>query len=1295
MALLPSASIINVDPNTLQPQTFSPVDGDIIPNFEINSLFNPQTDIIEFFIYDSNNNLLTSEYNFTGWSLNQESSTTNPGELEVLILDPLNDAINNGYDLGEINLVYNFISNKLGSSNSITYYIDEVSSDRTELRLKSNNTQVDLISSFAEFSSSVLSNNEYFDEFYLNFGDNNYIIGINALLESSSSILIKLYESLLPQFGVDSTCYIVTKTAESVAYNIRFDNVISIIDNTISLRGPNYNIEVKNLGGPTTDYLNKNSILNSPVTTSQYQISSILNTKGVEINADYTDFSTFVHFSSAKKRLENFYYKVKSIEDYQNDLNNILSISGNTQSTFAVSSSKNIIQSQIDNIITNFDGYEYYLYYESSSWAWPKSNNLYPYALESTGSSNVISWYDNIIESASIFDDSNQNNLIYTIPEFIREDSDNINYESFIYMMGQFFDVLWLHTKGITDKLNSDNRLLAGVSKDLVADVIKSLGVETYTNNYALQNLYTAFIGVDSSGSYLPPTGSELITNYIAVNSGSFPYSIDEINKEIYKRLYHNISYILKKKGTVQAIRELANIYGIPPTILRISEFGGRDKLQDTGDYYQDIFNYAYTTDPQNLPAVRIPFSINGSSVTQVSPRTILLRFKAPTFFSNQDYNALPSQSLFYLGIAGGVEGNVTTKPFALTIQYTGSLLSGSYSGSIIDSYYQYGNVTFFLSGSTGTIYSSSVYLPIFNEDWWSIMVRRSNTGIDLFVKNKAYNGFDGNIIGFQASSSIITSDTGSWVTPFTGVSGVGGSPNNRAIIRLGNGLYSYDNKTYSRFSGSFQEFRYYSVPLNEKSFDSYVLNPLSIEGNGLPEIFSAIKSNPTSYNILRFRAPLGADLIGGTSQSLFDNSLAFNDECFDLKSIHPAVTGSMPTQSSWPGGYGTNFITSSSRYLLPTTSSLNVSWSFQPNVETIFIKEPVAGIKNRVTNKIQLEQNIAPGNTLSSLISIQQNNLPQSGTYTSDVNYLEVVFSPQNEINDDISDQLGGFNIGEYISPDEIYGSSSLTYYPALQDLSKDYFKKYIHPYNTWDYIRLIKFYDNSLFKLIKDFVPARTTLSSGILIKQHLLERNRYALPDPNAITTITYVTSASINNIEYNLGNILLTASINSTPGLLDGQKIYSASGDYNSNPILVPEGGTAGVMPDAQSLFGPLGSSSFSGLNLSITQSWSGFNNTVVGLVPFTQSTQDEFYNGEFSGSKLTVTEQRLISEDCEILLYAPTEIISYRPVLFKSSEFSYGFFLDANTAPSASELYLFYDTGSTGLAPYVPPPAPVS
>ena len=39
-----------------------------------------------------------------------------------------------------------------------------------------------------------------------------------------------------------------------------------------------------------------------------------------------------------------------------------------------VSESKASSQHRIDNIIKNFDGYEYYLYFDSSSTAWPKQN---------------------------------------------------------------------------------------------------------------------------------------------------------------------------------------------------------------------------------------------------------------------------------------------------------------------------------------------------------------------------------------------------------------------------------------------------------------------------------------------------------------------------------------------------------------------------------------------------------------------------------------------------------------------------------------------------------------------------------------------------------------------------------------------------------------------------------------------------------------------------------------------------------------------------------------------------------
>jgi hypothetical protein len=107
------------------------------------------------------------------------------------------------------------------------------------------------------------------------------------------------------------------------------------------------------------------------------------------------------------------------------------------------------------------------------------------------------------------------------------------------------------------------------------------------------------------------------------------------------------------------------------------------------------------------------------------------------------------------------------------------------------------------------------------------------------------------------------------------------------------------------------------------------------------------------------------------------------------------------------------------------------------------------------------------------------------------------VAFSPQNEINDDIMDSLGFFNMGEFIG-DPRQRFTQAESYPDLDALRNSYFEKYISNYDLNDYIRLIKFFDNSLFKMIKDFTPARSSLASGVVVKQHLLERNKYPQPE-----------------------------------------------------------------------------------------------------------------------------------------------------------------------------------------------------
>jgi hypothetical protein len=53
--------------------------------------------------------------------------------------------------------------------------------------------------------------------------------------------------------------------------------------------------------------------------------------------------------------------------------------------------------------------------------------------------------------------------------------------------------------------------------------------------------------------------------------------------------------------------------------------------------------------------------------------------------------------------------------------------------------------------------------------------------------------------------------------------------------------------------------------------------------------------------------------------------------------------------------------------------------------------------------------------------------------------------------------------------------------------------------------FIRLIQFFDNSLFKMVKDFTPARANLSTGITISSPILERNKWVYADPSSTSEI----------------------------------------------------------------------------------------------------------------------------------------------------------------------------------------------
>ena len=1308
----------------LPPNPYSTNDEALISSQLITSSFDPSTDYIEYIISTPNNSFQTVDYRYSDYHF-PTNGTVISSSISDIIINPESDLVKKDFDNGEYDVYYNFYKNELNSSyDNQSFFIKSISSDRTEVVIRNINPNIDLISQVEVFKNSLFNNVLYFEDFYLNFGNNILTVANNIAIDPTTfDIIINLYNPLPNNINVNNSLWIVTKIADSLAFNITFTpEAVTPTLLSFALRGPNFNLPTKDLINNSTPFITYNDLITSSLLSTQYsQLNNLMSSSGVEINIDYTDFSNFVHFSSAVQRIKNFQYKVIQISSSQAEIN----IINSSFSGYTTSSNVNILTNQINNIIDNFDRYEYYLYYDSGSYSWPKSTSTVPYTLYSPTSAQVITWLGNenlntpsgILGSASIYDDQNSDYLLYTIPEYLRDDPQNDPYELFIDMIAQNYDNIWIYYKDVTNLYQADNRLDYGISKDLVAEALRSFGIKLYQNNFSSNDLYSAFLGYGARNplttNSLPVTansGQEYISTYITSSYDASVMPLDDINKEVYKRIYHNLPYLAKTKGTIPGLRALINCFGVPDTILRISEFGGRDKDTSTYDYFDQQFNYtAEASSSSTIGTSWFLASAWSASINNFKASSVQFRFKTSNFDTGSNYQMW--------GLSTGTVGTYPSS--SLVLKYSGSgLVTGSYSGSTVDPYYQHAYLTFYPK-TNDIVNTASIYLPFFDHGWWTVMVNKFEDTYTLYAGNKLYyDGYDGNQIGYLASSSITLANT-LWT-------GSGTSTFLSSSVSIG-------GTTYNRFTGSLQEIRYWIKTGSIDSFKDYVMNPQSIDYSG--EILYD--------DYLAFRLPLGGDL--------YTNS----------GSVHPRATGSWAITSS--------FISSNNATLT------NVS--FIPNIETRFLNSPIIGLRGRVTDKIQIVSSSLPtGSVLSQYISLEQ-SYPVSGSESPDVNLLEVAFSPQNEINDDIIDSLGYFNIGEYIG-DPRQVTSSATSYPDLNVLSNNFFQKYFDTYDLTDYIRLIKYFDNSLFKMIQDFVPARTSLTSGVVIKQHILERNKYPQPqvyDTQYQNLNIYSSSLGLSS-SFNYGeDLIYTGSIDtaffsgSTGGTFNQYNILTttqtSSFIVSGSFIVDPEeyinyfnvssstitnntnsqvnwsngeittnfnglirliasgsnspGGNTIDLRFSSSLQGTISTTSTGATTFNITSSLiscsygekfslyiqdggSGPNtvNTQFGLYnvfPYSQqtwpqyytgstgvstiihSTQDEFYNGELPGTEFVVTNGEL--NDANEFKYPSTTQNTYTPTLYISNITPLEDFLNINTSPNQGEIYLWFDTGS--------------
>ena len=1026
-----------------QYKRFSDEDSNLIESFNINSTFDSQKNVAELHIYTSGNSLLRSISNYTNYKIQLNSGGSNEGSTSIYV-DPAQDATSYGYNNGGVKLLYLFFDNLFSESKlGPKLYLKEISNDRTELKLSSTGILNEDLKKYSLAIKDRIEDTSFFSEFRLNFGNNNLYIGINIdYNDEENVVVVKLYEPLPVNVDIKSTLDISEFVSDPISFEVEaeFTPDAPAIPR---LREANFNLELEENTATPSQFFNYDELFSYSVDNSNYQVFSLFNEKGAELSIDHSNYEDFIHFSSAEERLINFKYKLDLLGNYSASIQNIKTELGSS----GVTSDKSHYENLIEGIVNNFDHYERFLYFESGSYSWPKSNNQKPYANQASSTAEAITWFADQRTAANNYDVSNFNALTNTIPSFIREDDNNAQYTLFVQMIAQHFDNLWIYSKAVSDKYNADNRVNVGVSRDLVEEAIKSLGVKLYNSSDSLQDLFKYFVGEFSketdevinqnvqAGNLVTGTkiikGTEIeriptvVTTTIGPNTGL------EINLQE--------SFARQWLGTTNAVEGSPygpNFYTVDPSYFDENNNGRRFLTAgfDAGTS-SNIFRprIRTITNPENVerfvqgesyfftftfPSRTHPFTSEVIPAGTFGPYRF--KYTEKSDYKIEGFNRNPGSGLNQIHLGNGA--------FAIKAQYNRKDFNNLLNNLRLRTLF------FSTVDADGTELRDILWLPsLASDDIRSFRAQDSN--ITSGFRNKPNP-----IVSIKITDSMDVTTT-EWEERLIETTDVVETKTLKPFETLPKDLYQ--KSVYKRI--------YHNLPFLLKTKGTQRGLRALINCFGIP------------YNIMKIKTTGGR----ATSERPF---------------------------------FGTEL-----------QSSLEYS-----NIRT------------------DNSDSIISGDTLSQFTSVTK----PGDSYNQDLHNIEVGFSPTDNLNALIVDTLGSsFNVDDYIGdPRDLTAES----YNGLLAQVKTALADVTEKYDVKDFIRLIRFFDNVIFKMIKDFVPARSTVDTGVVIKPHLLDRSK-------AKSVVL-----SLTQPEYS-GSISVGEYSGSSGGIFKGSA--TGSNDINGNPIPV--------------------------------------------------------------------------------------------------------------------------------------------
>jgi hypothetical protein len=817
--------------------------------------------------------------------------------------------------------------------------------------------------------------------------------------EINRSVVLKLYEPLPANITKNDVLWVSRLFSLPIIQKVIVNS--NPEDNTLPLRAPNFNIEVDYVKGQSTIYESYNDLILSGSATSQQLVDKYLTDNLVEtalINVDYSEFSNFVKYSSAKERLTNFRYK-KELAEYYEDKIVFLSASYFETASLVTASDIETYTQKLSTLVSGFDGWEKSLVsgsvmftadtasYESfpggrfnsisGSDAFEDDGATYTTDVNST----LHSWFLGTFESASIYDDNNLSSLRNNIPLFISDDSQNEEFLLFLDMIGNHFDIIHTYIKGMTEqRLISENNSY-GINDELLYNYLQSLSWDAKNLNSNKQ-LWSYTFGQDADG------------DGIMDDVDGYTITPEEYTKKIWRRISNNLPYLLKHKGTGRGVRALMSCYGVPQSALTIMEFGGP---ADNRLASASLFTYE-TQSPTLVFNTNSYITASWSGSTK--PQSIELVVK-PNYNNRID---LISGSGFNLYITGGVEfnGNVNTQYGSLQFDVNGV--------NLIDT-----NPYTFFDGNFHTILLTKEYDGS-NSDF---TIYYGYAEKDRVVKKEIEYASAANQY-WESGSQII----------------IGG------------------------FTGELDDVKIWKSALSSSLFDIHLLDSENMIGNYI--------SASTDDLLIRldFEYP----------HSLYPSG--------SIKNVAP-VNSYMSAVSA------SGFVTAS-QY----NSVSKQHWNYLYRTKDSAVELPNTGVTRLSNNKIRIEGQELIGD----LSPTKRVTKKAFDTAANDSNRLGLFFSPNRDLDLNIAKSFGGDAIDDYFGdPADEYNDT----YKDLDDLRNYYFQR-ISGRNIYDFIRLIKYYDKSLFVNIKQMLPARVKATTGLLIAPHFLERSKIKHTKPTAENT-----------------------------------------------------------------------------------------------------------------------------------------------------------------------------------------------